>query len=256
MLSRLLSAANRVLASAGYAIKKLEPFSTPSLSDQPPWVNEIIARVKPYTMTSPERIASLCNAVEYLNRAGIGGDIVECGVWKGGSMMAVALTLMRFGGEEKRKLKLFDTFDGMSLPTDEDKTIYSGKSGKVPAAELMEGLNATYVPPSLEEVQHNMRSIGFPHGQIEFIKGKVEEMIPNRASSQIALLRLDTDWYESTRHELVHLYPHLTSGGVLIIDDYGNWEGARKAVDEYFTENKIPILLNRIDYTGRIAVKP
>jgi hypothetical protein len=68
-------------------------------------------------------------------------------------------------------------------------------------------------------------------------------------------LRLDTDWYESTKHELVHQYPKLSVGGVLIIDDYGHWQGARQAVDEYFNDNRLPILLNRIDYTGRIAIK-
>jgi len=72
---------------------------------------------------------------------------------------------------------------------------------------------------------------------------------------KIALLRLDTDWYESTAHELKHLYPLLVPGGVIIIDDYGHWEGARKAVDEYITAEKLPLLLNRIDYTGRIGIK-
>jgi hypothetical protein len=70
----------------------------------------------------------------------------------------------------------------------------------------------------------------------------------------LALLRLDTDWYESTRHELEHLYPRLRPGGVLIVDDYGHFEGARRAVDEYFAAHE-PLLLNRIDYTGRVAVK-
>ncbi len=87
------------------------------------------------------------------------------------------------------------------------------------------------------------------------IKGKVEETIPHDIPEKISILRLDTDWYESTYHELVHLYPRLVKGGVLIIDDYGHWQGARKAVDQYFQENNIPVLLNWIDYTGRVAVK-
>jgi O-methyltransferase len=80
--------------------------------------------------------------------------------------------------------------------------------------------------------------------------------VPRSAPEVIALLRLDTDWYASTKHELLHLYPRLTQSGVLIIDDYGHWQGARKAVDEYVEENRLPLLLNRIDETGRIAVKP
>jgi O-methyltransferase len=83
----------------------------------------------------------------------------------------------------------------------------------------------------------------------------VERTLPDRAPAEIALLRLDTDWYESTRHELVHLYPRLSAGGVLIVDDYGHWAGAKRAVDEYLGEQAEPLLLHRIDYTGRIAIK-
>ncbi len=108
---------------------------------------------------------------------------------------------------------------------------------------------------ALEEVKHNLLSTGYPAERISFIKGKVEETIPLNAPPQIALLRLDTDWYESTYHELVHLFPRLSSGGILIIDDYGHWKGARKAVDKYFSENKLDLLLHRIDYSGRICVK-
>lgn len=91
--------------------------------------------------------------------------------------------------------------------------------------------------------------------RIKLVKRKVEETIPASSLEKISLLRLDTDWYESTRHELLHLYPLLCVGGVLIIDDYGHWKGARKAVDEYFRETGQRILLDRIDYTGRIGVK-
>ena len=80
--------------------------------------------------------------------------------------------------------------------------------------------------------------------------------MPAEAPEEIALLRLDTDWYSSTKHELEHLYPRLAPGGVLILDDYGHWQGARRAVDEYFADNRITLLLNRVDGTARIAVKP
>jgi O-methyltransferase len=100
-----------------------------------------------------------------------------------------------------------------------------------------------------------MYSTGYDMGRIHFVKGKVEDTIPNGAPSRIAILRLDTDWYESTRHELENLYPRLSPRGVLIIDDYGHWAGCRQAVDEYIHSNKIKLLLNRVDYTGRVAVK-
>ena len=100
-----------------------------------------------------------------------------------------------------------------------------------------------------------MNSTGYDQGLVHLVKGRVEETIPEHAPDSIAFLRLDTDWYESTKHELEHLFPRLSRHGVLIVDDYGHWKGARKAVDEYFAENKIKILLSRVDYTGRVAVK-
>ena len=90
---------------------------------------------------------------------------------------------------------------------------------------------------------------------MRFVPGRVEETIPEAAPERIAVLRLDTDWYESTRHELEHLFPRLAVGGVLIIDDYGHWQGARRAVDEYLAASGARLLLSRIDYTGRMAVK-
>ena len=97
--------------------------------------------------------------------------------------------------------------------------------------------------------------MGYPAERIHFVQGKVEETIPRVLPERIALLRLDTDWYESTRHELIHLYPKLCAGGVLVLDDYGHWQGSRKAVDEWMAQTGTRMLLNRVDYTGRIAVK-
>ena len=104
-------------------------------------------------------------------------------------------------------------------------------------------------------VREVLLSTGYPAERIRIVKGEVEQTIPRQAPEELALLRLDTDWYASTAHELEHLYPRVGDGGVLIIDDYGHWEGARRAVDEYFEGAEDPILLNRIDYSGRIGVK-
>jgi O-methyltransferase len=87
------------------------------------------------------------------------------------------------------------------------------------------------------------------------VPGRVEETLAFDLPDQIALLRLDTDWYESTKVSLEQLYPRLVPGGVLIIDDYGHWQGCRKAVDDYFYKTDQKILLQRIDYTGRIGIK-
>ncbi len=111
----------------------------------------------------------------------------------------------------------------------------------------------TYSP--LAEVKGIIGSVGYPADRVHYVKGKVEATIPGVAPQTIAMLRFDTDWYESTRHELVHLYPRLSPGGVIIIDDYSDWAGARQATDEYLEQNNVRLLLNRIDYTGRIRVK-
>lgn len=221
------------------------------LADISAEVRETYRRVAPYTMTSPERITAVCDAVDYITKAGIPGDYVECGVWRGGSSMAAALTLIR-NGDTGRTLHLYDTFEGMSAPTEHDRR-WNDKAG----AEALLGDQATaekiLCKASYEEVTANMVATGYPMDRVQLVRGKVEDTLPTNAPARIALLRLDTDWYESTRHELTHLYPLLAPGGVLIIDDYGYWEGARKAVDEYFADR--PILLARTDGTGRMAVK-
>jgi O-methyltransferase len=107
----------------------------------------------------------------------------------------------------------------------------------------------------VEDVRRNMRSTGYDDSLVSYVVGPVETTIPAHAPDAIALLRLDTDWYESTRHELMHLYPRLSPGGILIVDDYGHWQGARRAVDEFLDATNARLLLCRIDYTGRIGVK-
>lgn len=222
--------------------------------DFEPPVIDIIHKVKPFTMTSPERISSLYHAVRYILKENIQGDIVECGVWKGGSMMAAMMVLVEKNTLD-RNFFLYDTFEGMSAPTAADRS-YTGQT----AAELMESSSQSdqgsiWCYSSLEEVKENIKGTGYPLERVTFVKGKVEDTLPGILPGTIALLRLDTDFYESTLQELRYLFPLLIHGGVLIIDDYGHWEGARKAVDEYMAGNHVQILLNRIDYSGRIAIK-
>ncbi|PJJ83771.1 TylF/MycF/NovP-related O-methyltransferase [Mucilaginibacter auburnensis] len=211
-------------------------------------------KVKPYTMTTPERIASLVNAVNYLIKNNIEGDFVECGVWRGGSTMAAIDTLMK-AGDKSRTVYLYDTFEGMSEPTEHDKELSGHAADALLQSSEKEDATSVWCYSALEEVQNNVGSLNYPADKVHYVKGKVEDTIPQTLPGKIALLRLDTDWYESTKHELEHLYPLLVPGGVIIIDDYGHWEGARKAVDEYIAAHKLPLLLNRIDYTGRIGIK-
>ena len=222
-------------------------------SDYPPDFSELSIEicniVKPYTMTSPERVNALINAVQYVVKHEIAGAMVECGVWKGGSSMAMALTLKKLGSEN-RDLYLYDTFSGMSTPSDVDISIRGAKAhDKFSKTKISEDASDWCLCP-LEAVKETVFSTGYKKEKFHFIEGKVEDTIPKTTPKKIALLRLDTDWYESTRHELIHLFPLLKKYGVLIIDDYGHWKGARKAVDEYISDNNIRILLNRIDYSG------
>ena len=221
---------------------------------------EIIERVWPFTMTSVERLAALIDGVRYCVRRNVPGAIVECGVWLGGSVLAVLLTLQELGADD-RQVYLYDTFQGMTRPTEHDVSRYD-----TPALEgwdeksrrITNAWWAGYFDPdvlNLDAVGEVVLSSGYEERLLHFVQGSVEETLPKTAPDRLALLRLDTEWYESTRHELVHLYPRLVDGGVLIVDDYGHWEGCRRAVDEYFATEADPILLSRVDYTARIAIK-
>jgi hypothetical protein len=223
--------------------------------DLDPVATSVWQRVRGYTMTSPQRIVALLDAVRYLVRNDIAGDLVECGVWRGGSMMAVALQLLELGVRD-RKLHLFDTFEGMAPPTEVDVDPHGTAAVQIFGASGR-GTNEKplpWKPASMGEVRTALGSTGYPDDQVHLIKGKIEDTVPAAAPQSIALLRLDTDWYESTRHELEHLFPRLVDGGVLIIDDYGYWKGSRKAVDEYIERNAVPLLLFRVDDAMRIAI--
>lgn len=211
-------------------------------------------KVKPFTMTTSERVAALCAAVNHLIRNNIDGDFVECGVWKGGSTMAAIDTLLK-AQDKSREIYLYDTFEGMSEPTEHDKAFTGLTADEILRAGDKQAAASNWCYSALEEVKKNIDSLKYPASQIHYVKGKVEDTIPQTVPQKIALLRLDTDWYESTSHELKHLYPLLVPGGIIIIDDYGHWKGARKAVDEYITSQKLSLFLHRIDYSGRMAIK-
>ena len=211
------------------------------------------ASCEPYTMTSKERMYALYQATHHIVRAEVPGDIVECGVWRGGSSMMAGMTL-RAAGDAHRRMWLYDTFEGMSEPTEKDVDV-NGVSARKEWEDSQKGDINEWCFSPIDEVRQNMRATGLDEGRFSYVKGMVEETLPDSKPEQIALLRLDTDWYESSYAELEHLYPLLSPGGVLIIDDYGQWAGQRDAVDQYFTENGIHMLLNRIDYASRIGIK-
>lgn len=208
----------------------------------------------PFSMTTLERLFAVYVAVDHLVRSKTEGDIVECGVWRGGSMMMAALSLRHFGDRRERRLFLFDTFEGMPPPGAEDFK-FDGLRAEEKWRELRRDQRSDWNYAAMESVREAMQSTGYPADRIVLVKGRVEETLPGRAPERIALLRLDTDFYSSTKHELTHLFPRLVPGGILILDDFGTWAGCRQAVEEYFAENGINMLLNRIDASGRIGIK-
>jgi O-methyltransferase len=243
----------RLLHGLGYEVTRTTGRSPWPLDFQQREI-DLYEEVAPYTLTPATAIVALADAVRYVSTNRVPGAIVECGVWRGGSMRAVTRTLLDLG-ETDVDLYLFDTFEGMSEPTDKDVMWTGERADAVLARESKE--SNFWARASLDEVREVMYALSYPKSKIHFIKGKVEDTIPEQAPDEIALLRLDTDWYESTKHELEHLYPRLVPGGVLILDDYGWWRGAGRATDEYFQENGSAPLLVRIDHEGRrVAVKP
>jgi glycosyltransferase involved in cell wall biosynthesis/predicted O-methyltransferase YrrM len=212
-------------------------------------------RCAPFTMTSVQRQYFLHRAVQHVVKSRIEGDIVECGVWRGGSMMLVALTLAALG-ERDRHLILFDTFCGMTAPGDKDIEVQTGRSAEsVLALSPRDEINNYWAIAPLDVVKKNMGGTEYLSDFIEYAVGDVCQTLPSRQMSPIALLRLDTDWYESTRCELECLFDRLQPGGILIVDDYGFWQGARRACDDFFasrTEKLYPI---PDDNTGHFAIK-
>jgi O-methyltransferase len=222
--------------------------------------SDLFARTRNYTMTSKEIMFSTYQAARYVAERGIPGDIVECGVWRGGSALLAGLAVRAAEARKphrgllaarRRKLWLYDTFEGMTTPTAQDVDL-TGTAAALYMAEHSDEGRWCYADEA--DVRRVFASEGFSPLDIEIVKGDVVQTLPKRRPNRIALLRLDTDWYESTKAELELLYPRLSRGGVLIIDDYGHWEGSRQAVDEFFAREP-GLLLNRIGYAVRVAVK-
>jgi O-methyltransferase len=216
---------------------------------------ELISSLRPFTMTSAERLWSLIGAVRYVTDAGLPGDFVECGVWRGGSVMAMAKELNRLSVTD-RQIWLYDTYAGMTAPTDFDVEAGTGVTATemLSTTEIGDGNNVWCVA-GRADVEANVRSTGYPFSNFHFIEGDVAQTLQTSVPEKIALLRLDTDWYESTRVGLEVLYPRLVPGGVCILDDYGHWQGARTAVDEYFAAQGHRPYMHPIDYSGRVFIK-
>ena len=211
-----------------------------------------ILLAKKYSMTPYERLWALTYATKYVRTKKIPGAFVECGVWKGGNLILLSLLNEHYG--EKRKIYGFDTFPGMTEPTEYDHDIWGESAENILRNSVYkDGELSIHCFASLNLVKTIFKENNAPN--IDLVVGDVKDtlMVPENLPTSISILRLDTDWYESTKIELEVLYPLLEPGGVLIIDDYGHWSGSRKAVDEYF-EGKNPFMFP-VDNDCRMIIK-
>lgn len=206
-----------------------------------------------YSMTGNLRMWALINAIKYVDANNIPGDVVECGVWRGGNLILAAKVVEN--GNQLRKIWGFDTFSGMTEPTIFD-TYPDGThvSNTLSNSVKDENIKNIHAIASKNQVLSNLKKNSVDH-LVQLVEGRVEETLLNEENLpvSISILRLDTDWYESTKTELEILYPKLERGGVCIIDDYGHYSGAKKAVDEYFGTNRP--WMHYIDYTCRLIIK-
>lgn len=234
----------RIVPTGATAALRLPP-------DYDDFTRSIIERVQPYTLTTHERIAGLVAAVRYLTEAGVPGAFVECGVWRGGSMLTVVETLKSMG-DTSRELWLYDTFWlDMPPPGEHDADVF-GTSAEELLAEAK--THDAYRNGTADQVRALLVGAGYPEERLHIVEGLVEDTIPAHAPDEIALCRLDTDFYESTAHELAHLVPRVPPGGIVLVDDYGHFVGAKRAVDEFVERIGGGVLLNRLDFSGRLVV--
>jgi O-methyltransferase len=198
-------------------------------------------KVRPYTVCGNSRLRGLYGAIRYVVSENIPGDLVECGTARGGSAALMGLTLQRLSAS--RMLWVFDTFEGLPQATESD-----------PDWEIAQLYTGSH-RGSFSEVQALFEQMGIL-AQSQLVKGFFQKTLPNCDVEAVSVLHLDCDWYESVKTCLDYLYDRVTPGGVIQIDDYGHWKGARKAVDEFLRRRSIQVHLRRLDYTGRQLIKP
>ena len=255
LTDRAADLASKAAARAGLTVLRTSSLQNRLPVEATPQDRATIEAVRPFTMTSSERIWSLLRAVDYTVGQPVPGDFVECGVWRGGSVMVMARRLQELNAAN-RAIWLYDTYEGMTAPTDADVEAASGTTAQQLLDETAVGDgNNVWCVAGIDDVTMNVTGTGYPPHLFRFVQGDVAVTLREQVPEQIALLRLDTDWYESTKVGLEVLYPRVAVGGVVVLDDYGHWQGARKAVDEYFDAQGFRPLMHPIDFSGRVFLK-
>ena len=201
---------------------------------------QLILRVRKYTAVFIPRLASLYKLSKEIDRRGVVGDIVECGVYNGGSSALMASVCCHSSIE--RDIWLFDSFEGLPEPTDKD-----GKKAQS---------CGWWCHGNLDKVKRIYQSLCIPEYRVRIVKGWFKDTFPSTQVQDIALLHIDADWYESVKLCFENFYERVQPGGFIVIDDYGHWEGCKRATDEFLTSRAINAELIQVDYTGRYFQKP
>jgi len=243
---------SKMFSALGYKIIAKNTFNYDlDLTDQEKKILNYVLK-NTLIMGTIDNLAATILAVRYVCQNKIKGDFVECGVWRGGHGIAAALTFDLY--KSKNKVICFDTFLGMTKPTDDDSRIYNKVKAITKFNSSSRETHNEWCYASFEEVENNFLRAGVSKDNFQLIKGDVAETLPIFKVDAISFLRLDTDWYESTKVELKYLWPLLSVNGLLVVDDYGHWQGSKKAVDEFFQSNPT-ILFHATDYRTRSGIK-
>ena len=185
---------------------------------------QLFRRVAPYTLVSREKLAALCRMIATLEREGVPGAIVECGVFKGGAAAVMARETGR------RDVYLFDSFEGLPAPGPED--------GDIARRQFEPGWCAS----TESDVAQAFAAAGAPTAGLHLVKGWFADTFPRTDVPAIALLHVDADWYDSVRLCLETWFDRIVPGGFLVLDDYARWEGCTRATDEFLRSRGLPPL--------------
>ena len=217
--------------------------------------SDILNIISKYSMTPKIRIYNLIQSLRYVKQKNIDGDFVECGVWKGGNIILFKKFLDREFQNKNKIIYAYDTFEGMSEPGIDDNDLRNNEAASRMLEKDKNKKSNLWGVCTIENVKRNIINETTNLNNIKFIKGKVEDTLNEEKNlpSKISILRLDTDWYSSTKKELEVMFDRVTSGGIIIIDDYGHWSGSKKAVDEFF-KNKY-VWMHYVDYACRLIIK-
>ena len=187
------------------------------------------------------------DAIQYILRNNIEGAIVECGVGNGNFEYRWIHVLMK--KNTIRDIYMYDTFRGLTQPSEHDYTCKDAKLYQMTnddvyntwKTNILDNKTNNWCYTSLETVQKRLHSTGYPTHNLLYVVGDVMETLQDKTNipEKIAILRLDTDWYESTKFELEQMYDNVVTGGVIIFDDYYHWDGQRRAVDDFFSKRNI-----------------